>query len=76
MAFKKQDQPSKLQQRINHYRPSTIREEAEQHYLTYKEHGYTKQKPKVLLKKTLKAVLLVIILVLMLAILTILSNMV
>lgn len=58
--------------RIEHYKPSTIRSEAEQDYLNYKETGRLRQRSPDVGKKTLKAVVIVAVVTLVLMISSIL----
>lgn len=57
-----------LKRRIDHYKPSTIRAEAEQDYLNYKNHGELRQRSPNVVKKTIRAAVVVVIVTLLLAI--------
>ncbi|MFH7316283.1 hypothetical protein ACHWP0_07810 [Weissella cibaria] len=54
--------------RITHYKPSTIRAEAEQDYRNYKQSGQLRQRSPEVVKNTIKAVLIIIVVTLILAI--------
>lgn len=54
--------------RIEHYKPSTIRAEAEQDYLNYKKTGQLRQRSPEVIKKTMKAIVIAAIVTLLLAI--------
>ncbi|MDH5011789.1 hypothetical protein [Weissella cibaria] len=59
---------AQLKRRIDHYKPSTIRAEAEQDYLNYKNHGELRQRSPDVVKKTIRAAVVVVIVTLLLAI--------
>lgn len=54
--------------RIEHYKPSTIRAEAEQDYRNYKQSGQLRQRSPEVVKKTIKAVMIIVVVALLLAI--------